>query len=166
VRAISLELEQARYEAGLASRRYGAVDPENRLVAGELEARWDAALARVRGLESRLEEARQRPKPTETVDRKALLSLAMNLPAVWNSEKADMRLKQRIVRTLIQEIVADVDERAGEIVLVIHWVGANIRRHVHPRSNQVSTGGSPEATPWRWCAAWRDDGRTSRSRRR
>ncbi len=137
VRAVSLELEQARYEAGLASRRYEAVDPENRLVAGELEARWNAALARVRGLESRLEEARQRPKPTVTVDRKALLSLAMNLPAVWNSEGADMRLKQRIVRTVIREIVADVDEGANEIVLVIHWVGG---RHTEVRTPKVKPG--------------------------
>ncbi len=136
-RAVSLELEQARYEAGLASRRYEAVDPENRLVAGELEGRWNAALARVRGLESRLEEARQSPKPTATVDRKALLALAMNLPAVWNSEAADMKLKQRIVRTVIQEIVADVDEHASEIVLVIHWIGG---RHTEVRTPKVKTG--------------------------
>jgi hypothetical protein len=46
-RALSLELEQARYEARLAARRYEAVDPDNRLVAGELEARWNAALSTV-----------------------------------------------------------------------------------------------------------------------
>ncbi|HTP29483.1 MAG TPA: recombinase family protein [Anaeromyxobacteraceae bacterium] len=137
VRAVSLELEQARYEAALASRRYEAVDPENRLVAGELEARWNGALARVRGLESRLEETRQRPTPKATVDRKSLLSLAMNLPAVWNSEKADMKLKQRIARTVIREIVADVDEQASEIVLVIHWVGG---RHTEVRTPKVKTG--------------------------
>jgi excisionase family DNA binding protein len=66
-----------------------------------------------------------------------LLSLAMNMQAVWNSEAADMKLKQRIVRTLIQEIVADVDERANEIVLVIHWVGG---RHTEVRTPKVKTG--------------------------
>src|SRR5213082_700735 len=55
-RALSLELEQARYEVRLAARRYEAVDPDNRLVAGELEARWDAALATVGEVEQRLRE--------------------------------------------------------------------------------------------------------------
>jgi DNA invertase Pin-like site-specific DNA recombinase len=137
LRAISLELEQARYEVGLAARRYEAVDPDNRLVAGELEARWNAALARVREFESRLEGAHQRPKPMAAIDRKGLLSLAMNLPAVWNSETADMKVKQRIVRTLVQEIVADVDERASEIVLVVHWVGG---RHTEVRTPKVKAG--------------------------
>jgi excisionase family DNA binding protein len=137
LRAISLELEQARYEAGLAARRYEGVDPDNRLVAGELEARWNAALSRVGELEARLQAATQASTPTTTVDRETLLSLAANLPAVWNSPAADMRLKQRIVRLLIHEIVADVDESASEIVLVIHWVGG---RHTELRVPKNKTG--------------------------
>jgi DNA invertase Pin-like site-specific DNA recombinase len=53
-RALSLELEQARYEARLAARRYEAVDPDNRLVAAELEARWNATLRAVGEVEQRL----------------------------------------------------------------------------------------------------------------
>ncbi len=135
--AVSLELEQARYEAGLAARRYEGVDPDNRLVAAELEARWNAALSRVGQLESRLEAARQASTTTTTVDRETLLSLAANLPAVWNSAAADMKLKQRIVRLLIHEIIADVDEGASEIVLVIHWVGG---RHTELRVPKNKTG--------------------------
>jgi hypothetical protein len=78
-----------------------------------------------------------------TVDRKTLLSLAMNLPVVWNSAAADMKVKQRIVRTLIQEIVADVDERANEIVLVIHWVGG---RHTEVRTSKVKAGQHRQCT--------------------
>lgn len=137
LRAISLELEQTRYEAGLAARRYESVDPDNRLVAAELEERWNAGLARVRELESHLEKARQVSKPPVAVDRETLLSLAANLPAVWNSDAADMRLKQRIVRLLVHEIVADVDERASEIVLVIHWAGG---RHTELRVPKNKTG--------------------------
>jgi AraC-like DNA-binding protein len=59
------------------------------------------------------------PFPTEVF----LLSLAQDLPAVWNAATADMRLKQRIMRILIQEIVADVDEATSEVVLLIHWAG-------------------------------------------
>ena len=54
-RALALELEQAHYQAALAARRYEAVDPDNRLVAAELEARWNGALERVAELEGRLQ---------------------------------------------------------------------------------------------------------------
>src|SRR5258708_4550810 len=63
-RAVELELEQARYEAKLAGRRYEAVDPDNRLVATELEARWNAALQKAAALEDRLrdfDDARKMP---------------------------------------------------------------------------------------------------------
>jgi len=53
-RSVELEIEQARYEARLAARRYDAVDPDQRLVAAELEARWNVALQKVQGLENKL----------------------------------------------------------------------------------------------------------------
>jgi hypothetical protein len=52
---VRLEVEQAQYEARVAARRYEACDPENRLVAAELEVRWNAALEKVRELKERLE---------------------------------------------------------------------------------------------------------------
>jgi excisionase family DNA binding protein len=134
--ARSLELEQARYEVRLAARRYEAVDPENRLVATELEARWNAALSRVNELEAVM--AREQVERTAPdVDRATLLALADTLPAVWNSPGADMRLKQRIVRLLVHEVVADVDDKRSEIVLVIHWHGG---RHTEFRRHKNKTG--------------------------
>jgi hypothetical protein len=52
-------------------------------------------------------------------NKQTLLSLAQDLPAIWNSPSTDMRLKQRIVRILIREIIADVDETSREVVLVM-----------------------------------------------
>ena len=121
--ALALELEQAHYEARLAARRYEAVDPDNRLVASELEARWNAALEKVREIENRMKESESAAKVRPVPDKQALLELAKDLPAVWNAPETDMRLKQRIARILIQEIVADLDEKANEIVLIIHWHG-------------------------------------------
>jgi hypothetical protein len=101
--SIALELEQARYEARLADRRYEAVDPDQRLVAAELEARWNASLLRVQELENKLcefdGEIQSRPLPS----REVLLSLAQDLPGLWNSPSTDMRLKQRLIRILIDE---------------------------------------------------------------
>jgi hypothetical protein len=143
VRAVQLELEQARYEAQLASRRYEATDPDNRLVAAELEARWNSTMLRVRELEGRVDTVMRTVAPSPATDRAALLSLAANLPAVWNSELADNRLKQRIVRMLIQEVVADVDVNAREIVLVVHWMGG---RHTELRTEKPRSGAHGRAT--------------------
>jgi excisionase family DNA binding protein len=116
------------------------IDPENRLVASELEARWNAALSRVHELEARI--ADDKGHQTPKVDPASLLALARALPAVWNSPAADMRLKQRIVRILVQEVVADVDEQRSEIVLVVHWHGGRHTEYRVRRNNRGHHGRS------------------------
>jgi hypothetical protein len=122
-RALELERQQSEYEVQLARRRYESVDPGNRLVAAELEARWNAALAQLRDCEARLDAARA--APSTTPDRAGLLLLAADLEAAWNSATTAMSAKQRLVRALIQEIVVDVDDEAREVILVIHWRGGH-----------------------------------------
>jgi hypothetical protein len=129
---LDLELEQAEYQARLAERRYGAVDPDNRLVAPELERRWNAALAEVEAVKRRLERqnnpARQAPP-----NREQLLALAHRLPDVWDDPRTDMRTRQRIVRILVKEILVDLDADTGEVRLLIHWVGG---RHSEARAKR------------------------------
>jgi DNA invertase Pin-like site-specific DNA recombinase len=163
--ALALELEQARYEARLAARRYEAVDPDNRLVASELEARWNAALGRARDLEARAAQKQRRPTAPH-VDRAALLALAETLSTVWNSSAADMRLKQRIVRLLVHEVVADVDDKQSEIVLVVHWHGG---RHTEYRVRKTRPGimaAVPPSRPSMLFVAWQKAGPMSRSQPR
>ena len=135
--SLSLELEQARYEARLAARQYESVDPDNRLVAAELEARWNSALSKAGEVEQRLRDNEEPVRSIQIPDKQLLCSLAQNLPAVWNSPATDMRLKQRIVRILVEEIVADVDETTGEIVFLIHWNGGT---HSELRMKKNLTG--------------------------
>ncbi len=122
LQAKRLEVQQAEYEARLAARRYEAVDPDNRLVAGELEARWNAALTRAAELREDLQrrEAETMAAPDPTAD---LHTLARDLASLWHSDRADMRLKQRIVRTLIVEIMVDRAPASHDAVLTIHWRG-------------------------------------------
>jgi len=80
-------------------------------------------LQKVRDLEERLEKFDLGIKAVALPDKELLLSLAQDLPAIWNSPSTDMRLKQRIVRILIEEIVADVEEASRQVVLLIHWAG-------------------------------------------
>jgi len=135
--ALRLELEQARYETRLAQRRYDSADPENRLVAGELEARWNAALERTAAAEQALQALEDRPT-TSLEDREALMSLAQDLPLVWHADTTDKRLKQRIARILLQEIAADVDEQRKEIRLTLHWLGGRHSELVIPKNRTGS----------------------------
>jgi len=136
-RAIEMEVEQSCYEAKLAQRRYEAVDPDHRLVAVELESRWNAALQKTRELQQRLHTFDSEPSSTPAPDRELLLQLADDLPEIWNASSTDMRLKQRIVHILIREIIADIDEAKREIVLVIHWSGG---RHSELRLKKNGSG--------------------------
>lgn len=121
--ALERELEAARYAADRAARQYNAADPENRLVAAELERRWEQALTRVRELEGRLTQRQAERERAPTIDAAELATLGADLEAVWADPDGDVRLKKRVVQSLIREVVADVAESGRETRLVIHWVG-------------------------------------------
>src|SRR5208337_3867020 len=120
--ALGRDLEAARYAADRAFRQYDAADPANRLVASELEARWNRALTHVAEVEAKIA-AHDAAMPVAAVDPLALSLLASNLKTVWSAPTTDARLKKRIVRTIIHEVVADIDDAVAEIVLVVHWIG-------------------------------------------
>ena len=120
--ALKRDFEAARYAADRAFRQYDAADPANRLVAGELEARWNKALARVAEIEGKIA-AHDAAAPPVGVDPAQLARLAADLKTVWTAPTTDARLKKRIIRTVIKEVVADIDPEAAEIVLVVHWIG-------------------------------------------
>ncbi len=120
--ALGRDLEAARYAADRAFRQYDAADPANRLVAGELEARWNKALVLVQEVEAKIavhEDGRKAAGP----DPVSLANLANDLKSIWTAPTTDARLKKRIARSLIHEIVADIDDQAAEIILVVHWIG-------------------------------------------
>ena len=120
--ALDRDLEAAHYAVDRAFRQYDAADPANRLVAGELEARWNHSLARVAEVEGKIA-AHDAAAAPPVVDPSTLGLMASNLKAVWAAPTTDARLKKRIVRTLIHEVVADIDDEASEIVLIVHWGG-------------------------------------------
>ena len=120
----TLRITQAQYEAERARRQYDVVDPTHRLVAAELERRWNAALdaweSATRALTTfDADQARTAP----VMDAAGLRALASDLPSVWHDPRTDTRLKKRIVRTLIEEVLVDVDDAAAHIRVVIRWAG-------------------------------------------
>jgi DNA invertase Pin-like site-specific DNA recombinase len=121
--ALRRDLEAARYAADKAFRQYDATDPANRLVAAELELRWNRALERVTELEGRIEKHASEAPANMPTGPEQFAMLAADLKAIWHDPATDVRLKKRIVRELIREVIADLDEQGGEIVLIVHWMG-------------------------------------------
>jgi len=121
--ALLRDLEAAHYAADRAFRQYDAIDPGNRLVAAELEARWNRALLQVDEVETKIAKHAAAIAPLREMPSPSLAALADNLSTVWSAATTDARLKKRIVRTVIQEVIADIDADAGEILLLIHWMG-------------------------------------------
>ena len=140
-RIVELELQQARYEASLAERRYAACDPDNRLIAAQLEKSWEAALRRVQACEARLQ-AMQMPESTAAPPDFA--GLADDLNAAWNAPGVTMRARQRLLRALVVDIIADIDDKAREIVLTIHWRGG---QHSQVRVRKPKSGENGCRTP-------------------
>ena len=143
--ALARDLQAARYAADRAFRQYDAIDPANRLVAAELESRWNDALARVAEVEKKVaaHEAVTPPPPRSETTPQSFTALANDLKGVWSAPTTDARLKKRIVRTLINEVIADIDAKAAEIVLIIHWMGSvhtelRLPRRRHGQRNSAS----------------------------
>jgi len=133
-RILDLELQQARYEANLAERRYAACDPDNRLIAAQLEKNWETALRRVHDLQARHLSQKQE---TVEVNPGAFADLADNLSAAWHAPGVTMRARQQLLRALIVDIVVDVDDQARDVVLTIHWRGG---QHSELRVRKPRTG--------------------------
>jgi len=122
-RQMQLAVEKARYETDRARRQYDAVEPENRLVVKELERRWNEAISNLQNLENRLEQLETRNAVISIDERDELMKLGQDLDTVWNHPKTSTKLKKRILRTVLKEIVVDVSEQPREVVLRMHWAG-------------------------------------------
>jgi DNA invertase Pin-like site-specific DNA recombinase len=124
-RQLELSLEQARFEVLRARRQYDAVDPDNRLVAGELEARWNVRLGAVATLEEEINALDAAPALIEVsaAEHAHLMTLGADLERAWASPGATSATKKQIVRTLVDEIIVRVK---GEVIdLVVRWQGGD-----------------------------------------
>jgi excisionase family DNA binding protein len=122
-KTFELALEKARYEAERARRQYDAVEPENRLVAAELVARWNSSLAQVAEAEAKLQARQTAVQSLTEEQRQRLMQLGADLRGAWDHPQTSVALKKRILRTVIQEIMVDVDNDKQQLIFCIHWAG-------------------------------------------
>jgi DNA invertase Pin-like site-specific DNA recombinase len=122
-KALDLALERARYEANRARRQFDAVEPENRLVAGELEARWNNALEQVAALEARIAAMGERSAPISDEKKTELMALGDDVRTLWDHPDAPVQLKKRILRTVLNEIIVQSERHSSSHRLILHWAG-------------------------------------------
>ncbi|MFV2066969.1 MAG: recombinase family protein [Pirellulales bacterium] len=123
-------LERARFEADRARRQYQAVEPENRLVARELERQWEASLKDAQDLEKEYARFRQTHLSTLSDEQRRLIrSLSENLPTLWRASTTSCRDRQRIVRLLIERVEVTVQGTTEQVDASLHWSGGFASRH-------------------------------------
>lgn len=141
---LDLALQQARYEAARAQRQYDAADPDNRLVAGELERRWNERLAAVRDLECEIDRLDTDKAPAlSEAERDRLMALGQDLARAWESLGATPETRKKIIRTVIAEIIVDIV--GDSLVLVIHWQGGDHTRLAVKRNRPGQTRWTTDA---------------------
>lgn len=125
-----LRLERARYEVHLAQRQYDAVDPDLRLVARELERRWNAALAEAERLEAEYAQVRRTELvPLDDAEMQEVRRLAEDLPALWHADTTTPVDRKRLLRLVIAAVTVTVDQQQRSAVVEILWSGGAKTRH-------------------------------------
>ncbi len=122
--AMQRQLEQLEYEAARAFEQYNEVDSRNRLVATELERRWNGKLEQLESTRATLAEMDSRRQPPSAEERSALTAFGERFMDAWNHPACPIEIKKQIVRSVIEEVLVDEDP-AGKLAFIVHWKGGS-----------------------------------------
>jgi DNA invertase Pin-like site-specific DNA recombinase len=128
------QLERVRYDAERAARQYHAVEPENRMVARELEARWEEAILKQRQTEE--EYARfenEQPGQLSEEEKQSIKTLAQDIPMLWNAATTSSKDRQTVLRHLIDRVTVEVQGETEVVDITIHWAGGFVSQHDQTR---------------------------------
>jgi len=131
-------LERSGYEVEQARRQYASVEPEHRLVARELERRWDEALRADEGL--RAEYARFKcecPKQLSPAEREQIHALSQDLPSLWRAETTAPEDRQAIARLLLEQVTVTIEGNTNRVEVELRWTGGFVSRHALSRPVQT-----------------------------
>jgi DNA invertase Pin-like site-specific DNA recombinase len=122
-----LGVERASYAAGLAERRYRAVDPDNRLVARGLERAWEESLASLEAARAELARREQeRPRVLSREERDRLGTLGPDLATVWAASTTTPRDRKELLGTLLEEVIVTVERDKSAAHLTLRWKGSTL----------------------------------------
>ncbi len=124
------KLERVQHEVSRAERQYHAVEPDNRLVARTLEARWEEALQKQRQMEEEYHRFLAKlPTTLSATDRERIQALAQNVPSLWNAADTTVADRKRIVRCLVERVVVLIDKASERNDVTIVWKGGLRTQH-------------------------------------
>lgn len=121
--ALSSKLEQLEYEAKKAFEQYDAVDARNRLVASELERRWNEKLENIEATKQRLASLNGKRYSLSAEEEARILAMGDNFTEIWQSDHCPPALKKMIFRTVVEEIVVRTDTEKKTLEFTVHWKG-------------------------------------------
>ena len=119
-----LKIQRADYEAQLAQRRFDEVDPANRLVADNLEKRWEHALQQLAQVRQEQAAYQQKQTPPLTAEQQQQVrSLAEDLPRLWRAPTTTDKERKRVLRLLIKDIMLEKQPAVHQAILHVRWQG-------------------------------------------
>jgi DNA invertase Pin-like site-specific DNA recombinase len=121
---VQREVEQLEYETARAFEQYDEVDPRNRLVASELEQRWNSKLAQRDEARDRLRKAQTRPPAVTEAQRARLETIGLRFRDVWHHPQCPQELKKSLIRALIEEAIVR-EEPKGKLEFIVRWRGGS-----------------------------------------
>jgi DNA invertase Pin-like site-specific DNA recombinase len=121
--ALSSKLEQLEYEAKKAFEQYDVVDARNRLVAGELERRWNEKLEEITTVKQRLSSLNEKRYSLSSEEEARIRLMGENFAEIWRSDRCSPTLKKMIFRTAIEEIIVREEKQNKTLQFTIHWNG-------------------------------------------
>src|SRR5947209_169203 len=121
--ALSSKLEQLEYEAKRAFEQYDVVDARNRLVAGELERRWNEKLEEITTVKQRLSSLNEKRYSLSSEEEARIRLMGENLAEIWRSDRCPPTLQKMISRTAIEEIIVREEKQNKTLQFTIHWNG-------------------------------------------
>ena len=121
--ALSSKLEQLTYEARKAFEQYDAVDARNRLVADELERRWNQKLEEIETVKQQLSSLNANRYSLSSEEEALIRFMGENFAELWQSDRCPPTLMKMIFRTIMEEIIVRTDTQKKTLQFTIHWKG-------------------------------------------
>ncbi len=122
-KVIKKQIRQVEYETMRAFEQYNEVDPRNRLVALELEKRWNEKLEELERLKSCLTDTDREIEILSDEEKNRVIRLGANFKNVWESENCTAKTKKKIIRTIVKEVVVNLNDSDDMLNFIIHWQG-------------------------------------------
>jgi hypothetical protein len=141
--ALSSKLEQLEYEAKKAFEQYDAVDARNRLVAGELERRWNEKLEEIAKTKQRLAGLNGKRYSLSVDEEAQILAMGTNFSEVWQNDHCPSTLKKMIFRTVVEEIIVRTDAEKKTLQFTIHWKGGTHTQLAMDRPRSATEAATP-----------------------